>query len=37
MYLSHRVQKASKSDVREWGHIPGTMNIAFLSKMGVTR
>ena len=29
VYVSHRVAEiASKSDVREWGDIPGTMNVA---------
>lgn len=29
VYVSHRVAEiASKSDIREWGHIPGTMNVA---------
>ena len=35
MYISHRVAEiTSKSDVREWGHIPGTTNVVDDSTRG---
>ena len=35
VYISHRVAEiTSKSDVREWGHIPGTTNVVDDSTRG---